>query len=222
VQVEPENDRARARLAETLGILGPPEEAAELFEQLRQRHPDSLPARLGLARVWRQMGRMEAARQLLDNLLTEQPRHPGILLECGRIALEEGEIEQAAVWLRQAAALAPSDRETLYNLSRCLQRSGKDAEAHEYQIRFERADADLKRLAQLTKDVLRDPHNPALRCEAGVLFLRNGEEQEGVRWLQGLLREFPSYRPAHEALTDYYQRTGKPNLPLRPPAKAGK
>lgn len=212
VQIEPDNERARLRLAEALAITGPPEQAAEQFEWLRQRQPESLPVRLGLARCWRQMGRTDEARQLLDALVAEHPRHAGILTERGRLALEAGDMEAAARWLRQAVTLAPSDREALYNLSRCLQQSGHEAEARKYQARYERADADLKRLGQLTKEVLRRPHDPALRCQIGTIFLANGEEPEGVRWLHLVLREAPHYGPAHQALADYYQRTGKPDL----------
>lgn len=230
VQVQPDNEGARLRLAETLAITGPPEQAAEQFEWLRQRHPDSLPARLGLARCWRQMGRTDEARQLLDALIAEGwdrrlagQRHAGVLTERGRLALEAGDSERAAGWLRQAVTLDPHDREALYNLSRCLQQSGHDAEAREYQARYDRADADLKSLGRLTKEVLRQPHDPALRCQVGMIFLRNGEEQEGVRWLRLALREAPDYGPAHQALADYYQRTGKPELAAhhRQAAEAG-
>jgi tetratricopeptide (TPR) repeat protein len=215
VLVEPENDHARLRLAETLLIVGPPEEAAEHFERLRQRHPDSPAARLGLARARRQQGRTAEARELLDALLAEQPRHAGALAERGRVALDEGDAERAAGWLRQAVALALSDRTALYNLYNCLLACGADVEARDCRERLARLDADLSRLGQLTKVVLRTPHDPAPRCEAGLLFLRNGEEEEGVRWLNMALHEAPGYRPAHRALADHYQRTGRPELAAR-------
>jgi Tfp pilus assembly protein PilF len=215
VGIEPDNDRARLGLAENLLIVGPPEDAAEQFEWLRRRHADDAAASLGLARAWRQQGHIEAARQLLDALLREHPRHVGALTERGRLALEEGQPRQGADWLRRAVERAPHDREALYNLSRCLQECGSPDEARQCQSRFERADADLKRLGQLTKDVLREPDNAALRCEGGILFLNNGEEQEGVRWLRQALRLDPGYRPAHKALADYYQRTGQSELAAR-------
>jgi Flp pilus assembly protein TadD len=132
----------------------------------------------------------------------------GTLTERGRIALEEGDEARAAAWLRRAVKQAPFDREALYNLSRCLQRTGPEAAARDCQARFERADADLKRLAELSKVVQGTPHDPAPRCEAGVLFLRNGQEAEGLRWLHLVLHEHPTYGPAHQALADYYERAG--------------
>lgn len=215
VRAEPDNERAHLRLAECLQITGPPQEAEEQFQWLHQRRPNDVKVRLGLARAWRQMGRMEEARQMLDALVSEQPQHAGILTERGRLAREEGHPHQAAEWLRRAVALAPHDREALYNLCQCLESSGSEDEVRCYKQRFERADADLKRLGQLTKDVLREPQNPALRCEGGLIFLHNGEEEEGVRWLQHALHLDPGYRPAHEALADYYQRIGKTELAAR-------
>ena len=35
---------------------------------------------------------------------------------------------------------------------------------------------------------MRRPDDAALRCEGGLLFLRNGERREGVRWLREALR----------------------------------
>jgi Tfp pilus assembly protein PilF len=215
VQIEPQNDHARQRLAETLLITGPPEEAAEQFEELNRRHPDSADTRLGLARARRQCGQTGEAKQILDALLVEHPQILGALTERGVIAMDAGESARAEALLRQAVALAPADRMALHNLCQCLRLTGKEDEAAEFQGRLDRIDADLKHLGQLTKDALKAPHDPAPRCEAGLIFLRCGEEQEGVRWLQMALHEAPAYQPAHQALADYYQRTGQSELAAR-------
>jgi tetratricopeptide (TPR) repeat protein len=209
VELDPDNDRARFRLAENLLITGPPQDAVEQFERLRERNPEDVKARLGLARAWRSVGRIDEARQLLDELLRQDPQNVGALTERGRLALEEGQASQGADWLRRAVALAPHNREALFNLWNCLQRCGSEEEARRCRLRFERADADLKRLGQLTKEVLRDPRNPQLRYEGGMIFLNNGEEEEGVRWLHQCLRLDPNHRDAHRALADQYQRVGK-------------
>jgi len=61
-------------------------------------------------------------------------------------------------------------------------------------------DADLARLNAVRNEVLKRPDDAALRCEGGVLFLRNGEREEGLRWLQLALRLDPNYEPARAAL----------------------
>ncbi len=209
VQAEPDNERARFRLAENLTITGPPEEAAEQYQWLRRRRAEDAAVQLGLARAWRQMGRLEEARQLLDDILRRQPQRAAALTERGRLAREAGQVQEAADWLRRAVDLVPHDREALYNLWLCLKECGPEEEARQCYKRFERADADLKRLGFLAKEVLRQPRDPALRYEGGLLFLRNHQEEEGVRWLHQALRLDPGYRPAHQALADYYQRLGQ-------------
>ena len=49
---------------------------------------------------------------------------------------------------------------------------------------------------------MQKPGDASLRCEGGLLFLRNGERAEGIRWLQLALRLDPAYQPARKALTE--------------------
>jgi tetratricopeptide (TPR) repeat protein len=213
VQVNPQDDRARLRLGQALLLTGPAREAREQFEEWQRRHPDAGPdstaVRLGLARSWRLDGQTEKAQPVLDALLAEQPRHVGALTERGQVALDQGDRQRAEQCLRQAVELAPFDRQAVYNLYHCLQQGGKPAEIEQYRAQLERLDADLKRLGELTRAVLKTPGDPALRVEAAAIFLRSGEEQEGLRWLGMALRLDPACRAAHEALAEYYERHGE-------------
>jgi Flp pilus assembly protein TadD len=212
VEHHPDSDEARLRLAETLVVVGPPAEAAEQFERVRPRQPDNPGLLLGLARCRRQLGEPGEARRLLQQVLPQQPRDVGALTELGKVALDEGKAEEAERWLRQAVALAPHDRPAQYAFSQCLKRRGKTEEARDCRVRIERLDADLKRLDQLMRKVLKEPADPDLRYEVGVLFLRNGQEPEGLRWLRIALQLDPGHRPTHEALADHYSRTGNTSL----------
>jgi Tfp pilus assembly protein PilF len=53
-----------------------------------------------------------------------------------------------------------------------------------------------------------DRSDPAPRVEAARICMRNGQEQEGLRWLFGALQINPNHQPAHDALADYYERHG--------------
>jgi predicted Zn-dependent protease len=209
VEVDPHNDKARLRLAETLLITGPPGEAAEHFTALQPRQPGNPAVLLGLARARRQLGQTDEARQLFDALLAEHPQDVGALTERGLLALDEGDLTRAEDWLRQAVAHAPSDRQALYHLYQCLQRRGSDAEVRECRARLDQVDAEMKRVDQLTQAVLRRPRDPSLRAEVGAILLRHGEEQKGLLWLHGALCLDPGHCPAHQALAGYYQRTGQ-------------
>ena len=73
---------------------------------------------------------------------------------------------------------------------------------------MERINDSLKRLSELTKQIADAPGDANLRYEAGMIFLNNGQDGEGLRWLASALKENPSHRPTHQALADYYERTG--------------
>jgi Flp pilus assembly protein TadD len=212
VEVHPEDDTARLRLAKNLLITGEPAEALTHFEQLRGRHPDDPEVRLGLARCRRRLGDLDEAQQLLGGLLAERPDDAAALAERGLVALNRNRPAEAEDFLRKAVAREPHNREANYNLYQSLLRQGKDDEAAERLAAVGRLDADLARLDQVTKAVIAAPGDAGLRLEGGRLFLRNGQEEEGVRWLELAVRLDPALRPAHQELADYYRRAGRPDL----------
>ncbi|MBX9581753.1 MAG: tetratricopeptide repeat protein [Gemmataceae bacterium] len=200
VAAHPADDRARLKLADTLLIAGTPDEALEHYRWLADRWPDRPPVRLGLARCLRRLARPDEAATLLDGLLAEYPDHGETLWERGELELDRGRLEAAEPLLRKAAGKRPFDRRVQYALARCLRRHGRTAEADAADARVQQLDADLTRLGKLQDEVLHRPNDAALRVEGGLLFLRNGEREEGLRWLQLALRLDPDYRPAREAL----------------------
>jgi Tfp pilus assembly protein PilF len=47
-----------------------------------------------------------------------------------------------------------------------------------------------------------------LQCELGVILLRNGFVEQGLRWLNRAVQQDAPCPAAHQALADYYQRIG--------------
>jgi tetratricopeptide (TPR) repeat protein len=174
-----------------------------------QRHPDHGEALLGLARCRREQGDTAGAVNLLDRLLSLQPEHAGALAERGKIVLEAGNPQDAEKWLRMAAGVTPFERETLYALYRCLTGNGHTGEAEECLSRIRRIDEDRKRLDELRTAIMTAPHDASLRCEMGLILLHNGQDKEGVRWLQSALRENPGYAAARQALQDHSRRSAE-------------
>jgi tetratricopeptide (TPR) repeat protein len=200
VAAHPDNEPARRHLAETLLIIGTPAEALVHYQWLEQRSPGRPEVGVGLARCHRRLGQPDEARNILDGLLAKTPDHGEALWERGQLALDEGEAAQAEPWLRQAAQQLPYDRRVHYSLYRCLLDLSRRAEAETVQVRVAQLDADLRQLEQVRQAVMKKPDDAALRCQGGKLFLRNGERQEGIRWLKLALRLDPNCQPAREAL----------------------
>jgi tetratricopeptide (TPR) repeat protein len=196
VALEPAGDSARLQLAVFLAFSGRVDLAVDHFERLWQRQPHNPQVLLGLARCRDAQGRAKEAGQLLDAMLCNNPNDIPALRERGKVALHLGQNAEAEDWLRKCLALDPYDQEATYLLVLCLGRRGKEQEARAFRTRLERIDADLQRLEVLNRAVRQAPANAALRYQAGIICLRNGQEQEGRRWLKGALLVDPQYRPA--------------------------
>lgn len=196
----PDSVPARLKLAQTLLLAGTPAESLEQFERLAEKQPEHPEVLLGLGRCRRRLGEQEPARLLLTRALAAAPRNPEILCERGLVELDAGNAPAAEPWLRQAVQAGPHDRRFAAALSRCLLAQGRKKEAAVVDARVAALDADLRRLEQVRQAVMENPRDPALRCEGGLLFLRNGERAEGLRWLRLALKLDPQYSPAREAL----------------------
>lgn len=200
VAAHPDSARARLKFAETALLAGTPAEALTAFEWLAARDPNSPPVRLGLARCHRRLARPDEAKQLLDALLVEYPNHWEVLWERGELELDTSAPERAEPFLARAARARPFDRRPHYALYRCLMRLDRATEAESVNARLKQLDADVSRINYLRDAVIQKPNDAALRAEGGVLFLRNGERDEGVRWLELALRLDPGCEQARSAL----------------------
>jgi Tfp pilus assembly protein PilF len=203
VELDPENDQARLLVAGQLIHAHRPQEALEQFQYVRPRLGDTPQVLGGIACCQRELNHPEEARQLLDRVLALEPHNALALGERGRLAFQFESPAQAEKWLRRAVAELPAERDLLYSLSQCLQQLGKRNEAERIQARIREIEADLDRLGELTRQIASRPHDADLRCEAGQIMLRNGQETEGLRWLASALQEDPSHAATLQALADY-------------------
>jgi tetratricopeptide (TPR) repeat protein len=202
VAAHPDNEPARLHFADTLLVVGTPAEALTQYEWLAERSPRRLEVRLGLARCQSRLGKPQEARKLLDGLLAETTDNGEVLWERGQLALDEGKPTEAETWLRGAVRILPHDRRVNYALYRCLLDLNRHPEAEAVNASVAKIDADLRRLNQVRQEVMKKPDDASLRCEGGLLFLRNGERAEGIRWLQLALRLDPACQPARKALAE--------------------
>jgi predicted Zn-dependent protease len=166
---------------------------------------------LGLAHCYRLLNQPAVACRLLETLLAEEPGHGPALAQRGRLALENESAAEAETWFCRAATAMPFEKDVNYGFHQCLVSLGKVREAEEVLLRMKRVEVDLARLDEVTRAISGRPHDPALRYEAGAILMRNGQEAEGLRWLESALQEAPRHPASHRALADYYERTGDPD-----------
>jgi tetratricopeptide (TPR) repeat protein len=206
--LRPERDNVRQRLTEVLLARNRTTDALAEAEELLRRQPDNPEANYCYARCLRLLGRTQAAEQLLDRLLAGQPRHAKALGMRAELAIEAGRDQEASKLLARAVELDPSDQSLKYTLLLCLNRLGRTKEAKSVEAKMAESAAEIKRMDKLVREVNQKPNDPALRYEAGMIFLRNGFTQDGLHWLSTALDVDPNHRPTHQALADYFERTG--------------
>lgn len=215
IEASPSFD-ARLGRAGALFRLGQPWDALVQYEQLRPLGESQGEVMLGIARCRFNLGELDAARQLLDELLEQSPQKWDALLERGRLALHSGQPAEAEKWLRRAVDLAPAcETGPLRSLGQCLASQHKDEEARRCLDRLSKLEADLLQVELLTSQANRDRYNVALRYEIGTKLMRLGRERDSVAALYFVLEQQPRHGPAHAALADYFDRVGQPERAAR-------
>jgi tetratricopeptide (TPR) repeat protein len=207
VEIDPEHEEARLGLAVALLSTSDYAEAAKHLEFVRQRQPENLSVRVGLAECRYDRGDPDGALELVEQVLAQHPHHPPALELRGRLALAAGQFADAEDWLRQAVAGDPSNHNARFSLMQCLHKTHKDAEAQKLDEELKHQEDDLKRFNEIvTRELSQNPRDPALHYTLGTLLLRGGQRQEGLRWLRSALSLDPQYVPARQALDEYYQK----------------
>jgi predicted Zn-dependent protease len=211
LDLKPDLDEARRRLAEDLLLAQQYDAARTHLERLLQHQPDNPEVMLGLARALHGQGQMAAASELLDRLLTTEPANGLALQERGKIALELGRLDEAEALLRRALERVPDQPQLNYALFQCLLQKGRREEAARYRARYEKLDADGQRFRKVAEQLRRSPQSTDLRAEAGALLVRHDQTAQGLGWLASALQLDPSHPLAHLALAEHYARQGQPD-----------
>jgi tetratricopeptide (TPR) repeat protein len=204
---------AREALAAALLETFEPREAYRHYQWLASRQPESISYLLGKARSLRDLGEMAKARQVLDDLLAKHPQEEMALGELGQLAWREGRAAEAEKWLKKALAIYPYHLKNLYTLYLSLKAQNRTRQAQQYYARYKRVAADVARLDFLSlKKITKEPHNPDIPYEIGVICMRNATAEVGVSWLKKALELNPWHQGANEALARYYSKIGNRQL----------
>ncbi len=211
LEVDPEHDEARVRLADLLVERAMPAEALEHVQLLAARRPGDAYILVRLARCLYALGRPEEAEEIVDRIIAEQPRYRPALSLKGQLALTLNRPAEAERWLRESLTVDAADYYSQFSLARSLREQGKDEEALAAEVRLKVLEADAQRIRKIIQeDINRSPNDPAIRTEVGSILLRAGSDREGVQWLYSALRVDPTYPAAHRALAAHFDRIGEP------------
>jgi tetratricopeptide (TPR) repeat protein len=209
VDLRPGASSARLSLAQKLIVIGRHADALKHLEYLREEDPDNPAVVFALARCLAWKGQKQQAAKLLDGLLANEPDNPTVLSERGWLCLELDRPAEAEPYLRRAHSLAAPNQVLLTRLANCLRLLGKHDEARRYREEAERLRADTVRSLLLAHRIREEkPTTPGPYYELARLHLRLGQDAEALHYFNKALTKDPNHRPTHEALTQFYTRTG--------------
>jgi tetratricopeptide (TPR) repeat protein len=212
LELDPDLDRARIRLAENLIHTKRVPEALPHFEHLHAKHPEDLRVRVGLAECYADGGDLAEARDLLDAVLAEMasddPRAFEAMTQRAKIATLLDQPADAEKWSRRALAVVSDSQENLFTLYRSLDLLGRHDEARDYEAKWRSGDDEARRIEMLLGRIAENPGDPSPRHEIGIFHLRQGRDNLGLTWLVSALQAEPLYRPTLLALADYYEKKG--------------
>jgi Flp pilus assembly protein TadD len=216
VELDPANLKARLGLVRLLlDDRRPSDEITPHLEILTTRAPDDVEVMRFHASALQADGRTEDARAVLDRAVAVSAPGCLVLAQRAKLDLDRGRAGEALPFARRAVAADPSDVEARFTLLRCVQQVGTPAEAAAAEASWKQVRDDLARVRELGRKISSNSTDPALRVQIGELFLRNGREPEGLRWLESALLVHPGFGPAHQALAAHYTRTNRPELAKR-------
>lgn len=205
IDIDPARDDARLRLAESLWLLRQITEAQQHYELLQQRGYKTDTVHLRLARIYREKGNLEKAKELLEGLFHEKPEHAQTRLERGLLALDENRLKDAERELREAQRLDPTHYPIQYALVLCLGRAQSE-DLNKQEARLHSLKRDFFRFLDITAyELERRPWDLDLRSELGRLLCRLGNEEEGLRILRQILAIQRDHKPTQKFLAQWQQ-----------------
>jgi tetratricopeptide (TPR) repeat protein len=209
LDLAPELIEARLRLADMYLEQSDPLDALPHLERLYKQFPNRADVQSGLGRCKFLQAQPQEARPLLEAAVAQRPDDTMLLVHLAKLELQQDRPVEAENWLQRSLKIDPYDVEAEHVLAESLRLQGRRKEAAEVQEQYEKNRELLKQIDILLRSETAHPSSgPAIPCEIGVLFLRIGQERTGLNWLHRALDRDDGYRPAHEALVDYFEKKG--------------
>jgi tetratricopeptide (TPR) repeat protein len=213
VELDPEHDEARLRLATGLLRRFYGEEALTHLAVLRDRLPDNAEVAYDWAAALGLQGRTNEARAAIDDCLRRFPDHAAALAERGRYADLDGDTGAAVDYYRRATRSDPGNLLFRRQYSQALARAGRTAEAATEEAAVHRLQTDLEQINKLIAGPMQQsPNDPAIPHQIAVIALHAAQPEEALRWLQIALQLDPNHLPTHQTLATYYYTAGNPVL----------
>jgi tetratricopeptide (TPR) repeat protein len=209
---DPGLPKARLGLAEELRKAHRNPEAAAEYDRYLALRPSDPAGSLGAGQNLLELGDDATATRHLERALALDPKNPMALKQSAEAALLRGDFTAALSYLDRAIGLDPHDLPLRHRRRLTLAWLGRadEAEAEEAALRRLRTDRD--RLNQARARLAVAPQDPHAQTEIARWMIEHGQEREGLRWAEHVLRGQPGDPEASRLLADFHQRRGDAGL----------
>jgi len=201
---DPDLDKARLGLAETLRKAFRNAEAKREYDAYLARHPADPIALAGAGRNALDSSDPESAVRLLDQALAIAPGELNALKGRAAIDFARGELTAALARLDRALVADPYDTEALYNRSRVRSSLGDEEGAKKDLESFKRYKSDQAELVKIFSLSVANPDNNDLRSKIAAWMFAHGRDDDGLGWAKSVLASDPSNVATNSLLADYY------------------
>jgi Flp pilus assembly protein TadD len=163
LQADPDDTRVLYALAGTAKALDMPRQAEIFYLKVLAREPARIEAAVGLANLYRELGRFGDAKARLAEAIAGHGETAELLLSLGAVLRDAGADGEAEAMNRKALRLRPGYVAAMVNLADIL---------------FDRGEAD--EAMQLYREALaREPNNVQARINRAVIHLTGGALNQG-------------------------------------------
>ncbi|MCI0359913.1 MAG: tetratricopeptide repeat protein [Planctomycetaceae bacterium] len=222
--LRPRHAEASLKLAQLRLELSDLTSAAGLFQACLDQDSENAEALLGLAECRARQGLGDQSQALLyDALLLDLTpgKAAAALARLGQAALEERDDARAIYFLEKSVALDPREAKSHLTLASALATVGDDQEAQRHRNAARELTDQHTRLVSVTRRIATEPNNADLRCEAGLILMKQGLLPAGAAWLKSAVQIDPNHQAAHRGLAEFYTRIGQPDQARRHQQIAG-
>ncbi|MHC5538366.1 tetratricopeptide repeat protein, partial [Singulisphaera rosea] len=209
---DPSHAKARLGLADELRKAHQNADAAVEYEAYLSRKPDDPLAILGAGQNLLEKGDEAEALRLLERASTLAPKNPAVLYELAEVNSRRGDFAAALELLDRAFEQNPYEVAIRHRRGLVLVRLGRLDEAKREQAAASKLRAELAVLNRARERLLKDPHDRRSQLELSQWMFTHGQELEGARWAERLLKEKPGDAEASRLLADYNETRGNHGL----------
>jgi len=166
--------------------------ASQAYAEVTKHEPGNLEARLRLGVSLYSSGKLDQAREELEQVLRRNPGYPSASYYLGAVLLEQKHTDQAQAQLERELERDP-------RCARCMAKL-----AH---LSYMKGEDELCR-SWLQKAAALDPNDLEQNLVSGMLEVRTGRYEQAIQHLTRVVEQLPSSAMARYQLALAYQRSG--------------